>query len=145
MCVLSYPNVYLNLLRNSSFSWIFWWLNYYSCYFQIASKTLDSASGFSIDECTDNSHVIDCYYSHTVCGTTLVAEGTSSYTSASIPRTSISVQATPHLKTTGVQYKSNGIKNKLVQTGRYTSDRTVQVKTAATSQFCQTSDGNAKL
>ena len=107
VCVLSYLKVYLNLLRNSLFSWISCWLNYYSCYFKIASKTLeDSASGFSIDECTDNSHVTNCYYSHTVCGTTLIAAGTSFYSSASISRTSIGVQATPHLKTTGVHYKS---------------------------------------
>ena len=104
----------------------------------------DSASGFSIDECTD-CHVTGCYYSHTVYGTTLFAEGTSSYSSASILRTSIGAQATLHMKTTWVQYKSHGVKNKLVQTGRYTSDRAVQVKTAATSQLCQTSDGNAKL
>ena len=105
----------------------------------------DSASGFSIYECTYNSLVTGRYYSHTVWGTTRVVEGTFSYSSASILKTSIGVQATPHLKTAGVQYKSQGVKNKLVQTGRYTSDRDVQLKTAATPKFCQTSDGNAKL
>ena len=59
-------------------------------------------------------------------------------------RTSFGVQATHHLKTTGVQYKKQGVKNKLVKTRRYTSDRAMQVKTAPTSKFCQTSDGNAK-
>ena len=124
VCVLSYQNVCL--LTNFLFSWISYWLNYYSCYLQIVSKTLeDSGSGFSIDECTDNSHVTGCYYSHTVCGTTLVAKGTSSDSSASILRISIGVQATPHMKTTMVQYKSHGVKNKLVQSGRHTSDRAV--------------------
>ena len=109
------------------------------------SKTLeDSASGFSIDECTDNSHVTGGCYSHTVCGTTRDDEGTSSCSSLSIIRTSIGVQATPYLKTTGVQYESHGVKNKLVQIGKYTSDRAI-AKTAVTSKFCQIVDGNAKL
>ena len=105
----------------------------------------DSASGFSVDECTDNSHVTGGYYSHTVCGATRVDEGTSSCSSVSIIRTSIGVQATPYLKTTGVQYKSHRVKNKLVQIGRYTSDRAMQAKTAVTSKFCQIVDGKATL
>lgn len=104
----------------------------------------DRANAFSIDEYIDNSYVTGGYYSHTVCGTTGVAEGTTSYSSASTLRTSIGVQATHHLKTTGIQYKKQGVNNKLVKTRRYTSDRAVQVKTAATSKFCQTRDGNAK-
>ena len=120
------PKCISELLTNLLFSWISYWFNYYSCYLQIVSKTLeDSGSGFSIDECTDNSHVTGCYYIHTVCGTTLVADGTSSDSGASILRNSIGVQATPHMKTTRVQYKSHGIKNKLVQSGRHTSDHAV--------------------
>ena len=83
---------------------------------------------FSIDEFTDNSHVAGGHYSYTLSGATPIAESTSSYSSASIQRTSIGIQATPHLKTAGIQYKSHGVKNKLVDTGRYTSDHAVQDK-----------------
>ena len=115
LCVLSYPNICLGLLRNSLFPWISSWLNYYSCYSQTVSKTMeDSASYFSTDEYRNNSHVIGGNYSCTVCSAARVAEGTSSYSSASIPRTSIGVEATPHLKTTRIEYTSRGVKNKLV-------------------------------
>ena len=50
LCILSYPNIYLNWLRNSLFSWISCWLNYYLRYFRIVSRTVkDSTSYFLID------------------------------------------------------------------------------------------------
>ena len=55
----------------------FCWRKYYSCYFQIISKTLKvSAYDFLIDECTIDSYVTGTHYSYIVCGANRVGEYT---------------------------------------------------------------------
>ena len=50
---------------------------YYSCCFQIVSKTLEeSAYDFLIDECTIDSYVTGTHDSYIACGVNRVGEGT---------------------------------------------------------------------
>ena len=55
----------------------FCYRKYYSCCFQIVSKTLEeSAYDFLIDECTIDSYVTGTHDSYIACGVNRVGEGT---------------------------------------------------------------------
>ena len=92
-----------------------------------------------------SSNITGSHY--TLYTATHVVDGTSSCynTTKNIPRISIGIQATPHIKNTGNPYKDQGVRKKLVQTGKFMSDHAVKAKTAVVLKFCQTSDGNAQL